>query len=57
MMGMINEITDKSEWDRKVFDETIVAKWKEEALAKDDFTEQMFHNVSRTGRSCAKLSG
>jgi hypothetical protein len=49
MTGMMNEITDKSEWDRKVFDETIVAKWKEEALAKDDFTEQMFNYVSQAG--------
>jgi hypothetical protein len=46
MMGMMNEITDKPEWDRKVFDETIVAKWKGEALAKNDFTEQMFNYVS-----------
>jgi hypothetical protein len=43
----MNEITDKPEWDRKVFDETIIAKWKEEALAKNDFTEQMFNYVSR----------
>jgi hypothetical protein len=57
MMGMMNEITDKSEWDRKVFDETIVAKWKEEALAKNDFTEQMFNYVSRAGPSCVRLVG
>jgi hypothetical protein len=54
MMGMMNEITDKSKWDRKVFDETIVAKWKEEALAKNDFTEQMFNYVSQAGPSCAR---
>jgi hypothetical protein len=56
MMGMMNEITDKSEWDRKVFDETIVAKWKEEALAKNDFTEQMFNYVSEARPSVARLT-
>ncbi|KAL0581042.1 hypothetical protein V5O48_000935 [Marasmius crinis-equi] len=44
MLAMVNEITDKPEWDRKVNDETIVAKWKSEALGKDgvDFSEAMF---------------
>ncbi|KAL0573725.1 hypothetical protein V5O48_008221, partial [Marasmius crinis-equi] len=44
MIAMINEITDKPEWDRKVNDETIVAKWRSEALGKEevDFTEEMF---------------
>ena len=57
MTGMMNEITDKPEWDRKVFNETIVAKWKEEALAKIDFSEQMFNYVSRLGSSCSRLTG
>ena len=56
MTAMMNEITDKSEWDRKVFDETIVAKWKEEALAKNDFSEQMFNYVSRAGPFYARLA-
>ncbi|KAK1223167.1 hypothetical protein PQX77_013960 [Marasmius sp. AFHP31] len=44
MLAMINEITDKPEWDRKVNDQTIVAKWKKEALGKEgvDFSEAMF---------------
>ncbi|KAL0566582.1 hypothetical protein V5O48_015427 [Marasmius crinis-equi] len=63
MMAMVNEITDKPEWDRKVNDETIAAKWKSEALAKEgvDFSEAMFDyciaelrdkavHLSKTGR-------
>ncbi|GIZ41376.1 hypothetical protein CKM354_000468200 [Cercospora kikuchii] len=33
MMALMGEITDKPEWDRKVFDDKIVAKWRAEALA------------------------
>lgn len=59
MMTFIGAITDKPEWERKVFDETIIAKWKEEAMAmtiptEDDnfnddedvfMSEKMFQNV------------
>ncbi|KAK2753241.1 hypothetical protein FQN54_007932 [Arachnomyces sp. PD_36] len=31
MMEFINKITDKPEWERKVLDEAIVTKWREEA--------------------------
>ncbi|KAB8228811.1 DUF4246 domain-containing protein [Aspergillus alliaceus] len=31
MLEFINQITDKPEWDRKVFDEDIVSKWRNEA--------------------------
>lgn len=31
MLTFISQITDKAEWDRKVFDESIVSKWREEA--------------------------
>ncbi|KAJ5728989.1 uncharacterized protein N7483_003497 [Penicillium malachiteum] len=30
MMRIMNTITDKPEWDRKVFDEEILSKWREE---------------------------
>ncbi|KAJ6013642.1 hypothetical protein N7540_008233, partial [Penicillium herquei] len=30
MMRIMNTITDKSDWDRKVFDEEILSKWREE---------------------------
>ena len=54
MLAFMNEITDKPSWHTKVFDEVIVAKWKEEALEFDwdsivefgDFTEAMFEYVS-----------
>lgn len=32
MMEFVNQITDKPEWTRKVFDEEIVAKWRAEAV-------------------------
>ncbi|KAL0573732.1 hypothetical protein V5O48_008228 [Marasmius crinis-equi] len=44
MLTMINEITDKPEWDRKVNDEAIIGRWKMEALSQKgvDFSEAMF---------------
>ncbi|KAF2099439.1 hypothetical protein NA57DRAFT_37564 [Rhizodiscina lignyota] len=32
MLKFIDQISDKPEWDRKVFDDDIIAKWKEEAV-------------------------
>lgn len=37
MMAIMDKITDKLDWDKKVFDDTIVQKWRQEAL----FTEGM----------------
>ncbi|KAL8678494.1 MAG: hypothetical protein Q9186_005164 [Xanthomendoza sp. 1 TL-2023] len=34
-MALVNAITDKSDWQHKVFDDAIVAKWKAEALASN----------------------
>lgn len=31
MMSIMDKLTDKEDWHRKVFDENIVAKWREEA--------------------------
>lgn len=45
MMGVMNELSDKPDWAKKVFDESIVEKWRKEALAQEDFTEQMFNFV------------
>ncbi|OCL02456.1 hypothetical protein AOQ84DRAFT_182162 [Glonium stellatum] len=51
MMAMMNQITDKPEWRRKVFDEEIISKWRNEVVteyeAEEDqedqgFTEAMF---------------
>lgn len=33
MLGVMNAITDKPDWHKKVFDDEIVAKWKQEACA------------------------
>ncbi|KAJ8073711.1 hypothetical protein PM082_011989 [Marasmius tenuissimus] len=44
MLAMINEITDKPDWDRKVNDEAIVSKWRNEALGQEgaDVSQAMF---------------
>ncbi|KAL2010961.1 hypothetical protein VTN00DRAFT_3679 [Thermoascus crustaceus] len=42
MMRIMNTITDKQEWDRKVFDDPITSKWKEETLESgQDVTPKM----------------
>lgn len=33
MLGLMESITDKPNWDAKVFDDTVVGKWRVEALA------------------------
>ncbi|KAI1322089.1 hypothetical protein F5Y16DRAFT_387533 [Xylariaceae sp. FL0255] len=35
MMAFMNQITDKPRWEEKVFDETIVARWREEAMSPE----------------------
>ncbi|KAJ9639436.1 hypothetical protein H2199_006469 [Coniosporium tulheliwenetii] len=43
MLEFINLITDKPDWDRKVFDEDIVRNWRQEALVDGaNFSEKMF---------------
>lgn len=32
MLAVMDRLTDKPDWDKKVFDEAIVAKWRAEAL-------------------------
>ncbi|KAI8949348.1 hypothetical protein F4801DRAFT_591217 [Xylaria longipes] len=54
MMEFMNQITDKPEWERKVFDEEIVNRWREEAMGPRAeemnldgdvyMTEKMFDN-------------
>jgi hypothetical protein len=36
MMHIMDRLTDKVDWHKKVFDEKIVAKWRAEALAYPD---------------------
>ena len=49
MLRIMNELTDKPEWNRKVFDETIIQKWRAEALATHsaNVTEKCVDYVSR----------
>ena len=46
MVSFISQITEKEDWRRKVFDDTIVSRWKQEKDAVDDFTDAMFDFVS-----------
>jgi hypothetical protein len=36
MMLLMDRLTDKPNWHEKVFDDTIVAKWRNEALTQDE---------------------
>jgi len=36
MMSIMDRLTDKENWEKKVFDDEIVSKWREEALAIPD---------------------
>ncbi|KAL0064466.1 hypothetical protein AAF712_008630 [Marasmius tenuissimus] len=47
ILAIINELSDKSEWERKVNDEAIVARWKTEALKREgvDCSEDIFDYV------------
>ena len=52
MLQFIDQISDKPEWERKVFDEEIVGKWRAEAGREDEeigdvvLSEEMFEYVS-----------
>ena len=43
MMSIMDSLTDKVDWQKKVFDEEIVLKWRKEALAIPD---EQFWNVA-----------
>ena len=47
MMELMNRITDKEDWDKKVFDGAVSSKWKSEALAipDTDVSEEMVDYV------------
>ncbi|OJD29659.1 uncharacterized protein BKCO1_750003 [Diplodia corticola] len=42
MLDFVNKISDKPEWDRKVFDESIVSKWQMEATRYDDEIKDVY---------------
>ena len=50
MMAIMDKITDKPDWDKKVFDDTIVQKWRQEALGTEgmDVSEKMLDWVCTT---------
>jgi len=63
MLDFINKISDKPGWERKVFDEEIVLKWRTEGVAHSEvlgdliLSEKMFDFVSCTlWKSCFVLS-
>ena len=41
MLAFIDNITDKPEWEHKVFDEGIVAKWREEGNVFDEESQDV----------------
>ena len=50
MMEMMNRMSDKPNWQTKVFDDTITTKWKAEFLAMPnvDISEKMINEVSHS---------
>lgn len=48
MMSVMDKLTDKPDWEKKVFDEDIVSKWRKEALAIPDAD---FWHLSVSGKS------
>ena len=48
MLEFISQITDKPRWTEKIYDETILAKWRSEALGTEH--DQQFSNRHMTGK-------
>jgi hypothetical protein len=48
MMSIMDRLTDKTDWQTKVFNEEIVSKWRDEALAIPD---EQFCNLAKSGKS------
>jgi hypothetical protein len=48
MLQLMNSITEKPEWDRKVFDANLIQKWGQEATDTEgmDVTDRMLDYVS-----------
>ncbi|KAI5804590.1 hypothetical protein EDC01DRAFT_610830 [Geopyxis carbonaria] len=41
MMAFMNEVTDKEDWQNKVFDEDIVKQWGKETILEEDFANHV----------------
>ncbi|KAH7355962.1 hypothetical protein BKA66DRAFT_574864 [Pyrenochaeta sp. MPI-SDFR-AT-0127] len=48
IMDIMEKLTDKEDWHKKVFDEKIVSKWQQEALAIPD---EQFWQLATSGKS------
>jgi hypothetical protein len=48
MMDVMDKLTDKPDWHKKVFDDAIVEKWEKEALAIPD---DLLYLLATTGKS------
>ncbi|KAL1955478.1 hypothetical protein VTO42DRAFT_8504 [Malbranchea cinnamomea] len=57
MMKVMDSITDKPNWNQKVFDEAIAAKWRAELLENDslDISEEMFDFMDKELKYKAKV--
>lgn len=47
MMSVMESLTDKEDWHKKVFDDAVVSKWREEALAIPD---EQFNTLAKQGK-------
>lgn len=57
MLGVMNALTDKPDWHKKVFDDEIVAKWKQEACAVHLISEMAWNWCLAELRDKAKRFG
>lgn len=49
MVALMDSITDKPAWDRKIFDEGVIQKWRQEAIDSDmDVSKKMLDFVCLT---------
>ncbi|KAK6431278.1 hypothetical protein LTR95_012557, partial [Oleoguttula sp. CCFEE 5521] len=56
MLAIMDAITDKVSWADKIFDDSIVAKWRDEAMAMPLISEQAWEWCVRELRDKAKLA-
>lgn len=57
MMHVMDRLTDKVDWHKKVFDDKIVAKWRAEALAYPDEVLWVLAATSATSSSSPPITG
>lgn len=55
MMSIMEEITNKSGWEDKVFDQSIVRKWRKEALNQD--YQQLYNKITQWRQDVGALHG